>query len=104
HGEASLDLLKMAREELTLNLRTAVSKAIKTNTRTRQNGDVAIEVIPYTVPPGEERFFLVLFQPTASVEPKAGKPKPRAHSGGQVTEVKQLREELASTRESLQAI
>src|SRR5207247_6758014 len=61
HGDASLNLLKMAREGLTPSLRSAVMQAIKQNVRVhqpairvKQNGhfvELAVEVIPYNVPP-----------------------------------------------------
>ena len=47
-GAASLNLLKMAREGLMLDLRTVVSKAIKQNTRIRQPG-VRIKLNGHTV-------------------------------------------------------
>src|SRR5262249_60401994 len=60
HGEASLNLLKMAREGLSVDLRTAISRALKTGTRVvhegpraKQNGEaieVNIEVRPFSTP------------------------------------------------------
>jgi len=119
HGEASLHLLKMAREGLALDLRTAVSKAMKQNTRVRQefahvrqNGgtlQVAIEVIPFNSPPAAEKFFLVLFETAGEVAKAASARKralatPRLPAGAEPAELGRLREELAATRESLQAI
>ncbi len=115
HGEASLNLLKMAREELTMEVRTAVSKAVKNGARTRQTGarvkqngsflDVSIEVIPFAIPPSEKSYYLVLFQPQAAMErPKPTKTKVRTQSGRQESEVKHLREELDGARESMQAV
>jgi two-component system CheB/CheR fusion protein len=117
HGEASLHLLKMAREGLVLDLRTAVIKAIRQNARIRhegiqlkQNGhiiEVNLEVIPFTVPPSDERFFMVAFEQVAPAR-QVGKEKRGAAKDRREpvenTELKRLREELASTRESLQAI
>ncbi len=119
HGEASLHLLKMAREGLALDLRTAVSKAMKQNIRVRQefahvrqNGEtlhVTIEVIPFNSPPAAEKFYLVLFE-TAGEAAKAAPArkralaKPGAPAGAEPAELGRLREELAATRESLQAI
>jgi two-component system, chemotaxis family, CheB/CheR fusion protein len=119
HGEASLSLLKMAREGLILDLRTTVSKAIKQNTRMRQEGlrvkqnghliEFALEVVPFTVPPSAEKFFLVLFDPgPPAPEPGVGKRKAlpglRERTQKEQTEMGRLREELAATHESLQAI
>jgi two-component system, chemotaxis family, CheB/CheR fusion protein len=117
HGEASLHLLKMAREGLGLDLRTAVSKAMKRNARVRQeharvrqNGsalEVALEVIPFTAPPATERYYLVLFEPgpihKAVALPKGAHEKTDISSADR-QELGRLREELAATRESLQTI
>ncbi len=119
HGEASLNLLKMARESLVLDLRTAVTKAVRHNARVRkegvrvkQNGTsflVDLEVIPFTVPPSSERYYLVLFEPAMS--PEGGRPPKKTaekvRQGARVpdnAELGRVREELAATRESLQAI
>jgi len=123
HGEASLHLLRMAREELMLDLRTVVAKAVKQNVRARQEGvrlkqngetiTVDLEAIPFNVPPSSERFYLVLFERAAPAEPaKAARPaKPRAGKkrlppppAAAAGETARLRDELAATRESLQAI
>ncbi|MBU6402526.1 MAG: PAS domain-containing protein, partial [Verrucomicrobia bacterium] len=119
HGEASLNLLKMAREGLVIDLRTVVNKAIKQNTRVRQAGvhvkqnghllEVALEAIPYHVPPSSERFYLVLFQPAGGGTEAASNKghrgdKAQAHRVTENAERTRLREELAATRESLQAI
>ena len=119
HGEASLALLKMAREGLALDLRSAVGKAMKLNARIRhehahvkQNGDlleVTVEVIPFNAPPAAEKYFLVLFEPAAPMaKPLASRKgvaaKGQLRAGGEPAELGRLREELAATRESLQAI
>lgn len=120
HGEASLNLLKMAREGLSLDLRTVVSKAIKQNTRmrqenvrVRQNGDsieCSVEVIPFSPPPATERFYLVIFEPANLAElaepggPKLKTRKVSPAKSKESAELVHLRDELAATRESLQAI
>src|SRR4029077_10365898 len=83
HGEANLNLLKMARESLMLGLRTALSRAPKQNVRScenkipiKQNGrlqQITIEVAPFQVPPSREQFYLVLFTPGVSPEEERGK-------------------------------
>jgi two-component system CheB/CheR fusion protein len=120
HGEATLNLLKMAREGLMPELRAVVAKTIKQNVRVRQEGlrvrqnghfiRCSIEVIPFGVPPGQEKFYLVLFEPVTtfpeeSDSPK-GKPnaKPGSEKSAQRGEIAHLREELSATRESLQTI
>ncbi len=119
HGEASLNLLKMAREGLVVDLRTAITHAFKQNTRVRREHirvkcndhyeGVAIEAAPFQVPPSQERFCLVLFEPEAPPPAEAGRKKERGfrergHLGADIADMGHLREELASTRESLQAI
>jgi two-component system CheB/CheR fusion protein len=119
HGEATLNLLKMAREGLVMALRAALARATKQNARIReervhvkQNGnayEVNVDVIPFLVPPSRERFFLVLFETLAvPLTEAAGKKlrvkKERALKTAETIEILRLREELASTRESLQAV
>jgi two-component system, chemotaxis family, CheB/CheR fusion protein len=119
HGEASFDLLKMAREGLVPDLRTAISKAIKEGgrvrreqVRVRQEGhwlNCSLEVVPFNVPPAVDKFFLVLFDAKiASGDGTAkGKKLPEEKSSsrrGETRELNHLREELAATRDSLQSI
>jgi two-component system CheB/CheR fusion protein len=117
HGEATLNLLKMAREGLMPELRTVVAKTIKQNVRVRQEGlrvrqnghfiECNVEIIPFTVPPGTEKFYLVLFEPAMPLaeEPKKGRPKKTLiQRPTESAELAHLREELSATRESLQTI
>ena len=118
HGEASLNLLKMVREDLILSLRTSVAKAIKQNVRVRQRPirikqdghslHVGIEVIPFGVPPASERFFIVLFHslaaPEALEDMKPHGKKAPGRPAAEAVEVSRLREELTATRESLRSI
>ena len=119
HGEATLNLAKMAREGLAISLRAALARAIKENAqvreeglRVRQNGgmiEVNVDVVPFQVPPSRERFFLVLFETqappvTVRAEKKIRAKKERDRKSAEAAETNRLREELASTRESLQAI
>jgi two-component system CheB/CheR fusion protein len=117
HGEATLNLLKMAREGLMPALRTIMDRTIKENVRARQEGlrvrqnghfvQCAVEIIPFTVPPGQETFYLVLFDaafPVAAeiADRKTEKTIDERHREN--TELAHLREELSATRESLQTI
>jgi two-component system CheB/CheR fusion protein len=119
HGEATLNLLRMAREGLVVGLRAAMSRAVKQNARVReeninvkQNGtmlEVNVDVIPFQVPPARERFFLILFEaatpaPTEAAGKKVRAKKAQALKSAEGAEIGRLREEVASTRESLQAI
>jgi two-component system CheB/CheR fusion protein len=119
-GEASFNLLKMAREGLKLELRTALHRAKKTNVpvrkeglRVRYNGEgrhVSVEIVPLKASPAGERVYLVLFEevtPEAVAEPqemisaeKAKKPTKSLKD----RQMAQLEQELASTRAYLQSI
>jgi two-component system, chemotaxis family, CheB/CheR fusion protein len=117
HGEATLNLFKMAREGLMPELRNVVARTMKQNLRARQEGlrvrqnghfiECSVEVIPFTVPPGWERFYLVLFEPSVPglLEPAKGKAKKSpVQRPSENAELAHLREELGATRESLQTI
>jgi two-component system CheB/CheR fusion protein len=116
HGEASLNLLKMAREGLAMDLRALVNKAIKQNVRIRQknvrvrhndhDSHVNLEALPFQVPPAQERYYLITFESVPQSEPARRPGRKRRHvvSRGEDSEIVKMREELASTRESLQAI
>ncbi|HEX9045801.1 MAG TPA: chemotaxis protein CheB [Verrucomicrobiae bacterium] len=118
HGEASFDVIKMAREGLAMDLRSAISKAIKQDVRVRheharvrQNGhwlDCTIEVIPFSVPPSPDKFYLVLFESKAAIGAELEKKKVPVEKASsrraEERELAHLREELAATRDSLQSI
>jgi two-component system CheB/CheR fusion protein len=131
-GDASLGLLKMAREGLVYDLRTAVHQARKSGAavrkqgvRVRHNGhilEVNIEVVPLQIAL-DKRHFLVLFETEATHDVHApagnsGESRPKG-KGIKTTRVKglgkttgkdgdsrvgQLRQELAASREYLQSI
>lgn len=124
-GEASLNLLKMAREGLLYDLRSALNGARKSGTTTRREGlrvkhngrifDVNIEVIPLVVG-NDHRHFLVLFedvstdpfeQPASrSVKRGPARKAPRRVKGDaeKNERVLRLQQELAASREYLQSI
>ncbi len=119
HGQASLNLLRMAREGLILDLRAAVTKAIKRNVRVlhpavrfSQNGysvEATVEVIPYSVPPFQDKFYLVLFQPKSGVAGAEEEKKPHVHKEraprpAESVELARLNEELDASRGSMQSI
>ncbi len=113
-GTANLNLLQMARQGLSVELRPLIARAAKLNRPTTREGvrvrtdgrtiSADIRVIPFKVPPSEERFFLVFFEQTAA-KVEAAVPKGKA---GQRTaaqrEIAQLREELALTKLSLHGL
>ena len=117
-GEASLDLLKMAREGLLFGLRSAITEARKlslpvrkNNLRVRHNGQVHLvnlEVLPIATPDGHH--FLILFNPAGEEQQKQAKPlKTKRLSSGARRRLardrtRQLEEELAANRDYLQSM
>jgi len=113
-GVASLDLMRMAREELRVPLRRAIDQARATQAPAREPGitlvggekrrAVTLEVIPFAVHSAEQRFFLVLFEDSVpgGVATETSKITPIA-DGDQVAE-SVLRKELVSTRQYLESV
>jgi two-component system CheB/CheR fusion protein len=117
-GSASLNLLKMVRDELTVDLRTAITQCARTHSPVRKEGirikfnghyqDVTIEVVPFknSLP---ERFFLILFRDVTMPpleEGKGGRKRSVTSARQQQAEREavRLRQELNQTKESLQTI
>ncbi len=111
-GEASLNLLKMARQSLAVDLRPLFAKAAlhkipvsKEHVPLRyhsQHLSVNLRVVPIVLASFPEPFFLVIFEqqaPPATAQLKS----PQRHSTPQ-RELATLKEELASTKLSLQCI
>jgi two-component system CheB/CheR fusion protein len=113
-GRATLNLLKMLREELILEVRAAVQKARRTGTAVRREGirltkeahlrEVNIEVHSLAGPSAKDKRFLVLFESVASPaellpESSAGR-KRRPND----REIVRLNKELKRSKEYLQAI
>jgi two-component system CheB/CheR fusion protein len=119
-GVASLDLIKMVREGLLIELRSTLAQAKSQNSAVRKEGlqvrdadgslrPVNIEVVPIRVPFSGERCFLVLFEEAGQPRPgrsPAAPPPPAtpAEKAEQESEVTRLRQELDATREFLQAV
>jgi two-component system CheB/CheR fusion protein len=126
-GEASLNLMKLVKPDLVVELRTLIARATKLDSAARKECvafheggrklEAAIEVIPFRATPSRERFFLVLFKEEGAsatrggaesgrmprtAGPRAAKDA-RSHRDAHV-EVTRLREELSATKDSLQAI
>jgi len=112
-GAASLDLLKMVRKELVVELRTAIHRAKKTGSAIRKdrirvgpedNGrEVSVVVQPLFGRNAQDQHFLVLFEETTlHPEPQRKEPIPRKKPEGQ--EVARMEREIATTREYLQTI
>lgn len=115
-GLASLNVLKMAREGLMLELRSALEEARKTSTRVRRTGlqvktndhyeETSLEVIPILIPPNRQRFFIVLFEPAVQPRPRPPEPAPRplTMEVEAEKEIVRLQQELNSTRDYLQSL
>ncbi len=119
-GRASLNLFKMARESLVLDLRTAIAKARKSGQPVKREGiqmsdqgvphEVALEVIPMRTP-FMDRYYLILFEDTStasglSVSPLTpnGQPAGRVTRGAKDRRIRQLEQELAARSEEMHAI
>ena len=113
-GTASFNLLKMAREGLLAELRTAIHQARKDDASVRREGIsltadgktqlVNLDVIPF-VSPHSARHFIVLFEtaPEEATPSKRGKkkaPKPPVET----KQTTRLKRELEATRDYLQSI
>jgi two-component system, chemotaxis family, CheB/CheR fusion protein len=117
-GVASLNLLKMARESLVLDLRRVLNRAMRQNGRIVQSGvhlrssgqtrELTIEVVPFQLAPGSDRLYLVLFRESAIHELMEPARDARALAQGKPERdnrrTERLRLELSSTRQSLQSI
>jgi len=107
-GTASLNLFKLVREELVLDLRAALHRAKKDKTPARREGiplaqeggfrTVDLEVIPITVRGARRPGFLVL------IEDARGQDEAQPRDAKEREAFANLRHELASTREQLQSI
>ncbi len=119
-GKASLNLLKMAREGLGLELRTAIHKARKSGHSVKKEGVqmtfqgserlVSIEVLPLQSS-ATEHSFLILFedapapvQQPASLAVAGERQTDAQRRGVKDRRIKRLELELAATREEMQAI
>jgi two-component system, chemotaxis family, CheB/CheR fusion protein len=119
-GDASLHLLKMAREGLLFGLRGALNEARRTGTPVRKEGlrlkssdsmiTVNVEVVPLRG--DSERHFLVLFEQAAASSAQGGgrrargkgKGKGARRAGREDTRATLLQQELAASRDYLQSI
>jgi len=119
-GRASLNLFKMARAGLDLELRTAISKARKSGQPIKKEGvqvhdndvphDITVEVIPLKAST-TERYFLILFEEapapsTLAAIPIAsdGQQGSAARRGAKDRRIGEVERELESTREEMRSI
>jgi two-component system CheB/CheR fusion protein len=118
-GVPTMDVLKMAREGMLVDLRRALEEARATNDLVRREGvevktndhftTVNIEVFPVTSPSTSQRHFMVVFEDPspprkpAPPAPPAAKRREKALSGAEA-EIAKLRDELVGTKAYLQSI
>jgi two-component system, chemotaxis family, CheB/CheR fusion protein len=118
-GKASHNLLKMAKEGLKLELRTATHQAKQQELPIKkvglqihegnQNRIVNLEVIPIQARGSDERYFLVLFEDVAPIKTPDLTPvvKNVSHNGKATSEKQEnirLHQELENTKEYLRSI
>ena len=114
-GEPSHNLLKMAREGLFLELRSALNECRQKAATVRRKGvrirgegldrEIDLHVLPVKLPHAGERCFLILFEEIvrrALPPEKAVYTEPLKEADG--SEAALVRQELASTREYLQSV
>jgi two-component system CheB/CheR fusion protein len=118
-GVASYDVLKMARQGLLVDLRAAIQQARKSKSRVRREGvrvkrdggfeEIRLDVVPYSDAGSDVHHYLILFEPVAAPAGVAGRTearprRPAAPARREDRKVERLEQELAATKEYLQAI
>ncbi|PZV19652.1 MAG: histidine kinase [Pseudanabaena sp.] len=113
-GKATLNLLKMVRSSLTIDLRTAIQRAKKENETIRREGllmedrQVDLVVIPFKLVAVDDRFFLILFvsgsSANLSLEAAPLVKSKRIRQTESDREILHLKQELATTKEYLQSV
>jgi len=120
-GQASLDLFKMIKQDLFVDVQRIIhnaekekTPAVKEEVQFKHNGKIKyvdIEAIPIINPVSKESFFLILFKETPSIEAlkekkaKAAQLEPaRAKKEDKDREVVRLTQDLEQTREYLQSV
>ncbi len=115
-GRASLNLLKMLREDLRLEVRTAIQQAKKQDLPVRKENlqiweneqprQININVIPFQARRSQERYFLILFE-DAPITPQLVKTSSEKTTQRKQTankEIARLQQELKLNKEHLQTI
>ncbi|MGQ0644866.1 MAG: CheR family methyltransferase, partial [Elusimicrobiota bacterium] len=113
-GKASLNLMRMVREGLLVDLRAAVEKARKTGLPSRRTGlqvrsqgqfkDVDVEVVPVSSPFHKEHYFLVIFRDAAPPAPSKAPAGPATRRRSESRRIVQLQRELAVTKDYMQKV
>jgi len=111
-GEATLNLLSMARQDLRLEITTALRRARNQKTDVRVEGvrigkdegarlvDISVRMVPE--PPALHGLLLVLFEQRSLPESSGGSKDKTVVSGAAEERVRELEHELAATEEHLQ--
>src|SRR5256714_3549771 len=112
-GPATFNLLQLARPTLIADLRTTIRHAIKTDKATRKerakvklNGrtyEINIQVVPFKIPGSDRSWLLVIFDETTKGTKLEKLPVALGKTATE-RELGELRRELATSKESLQAI
>jgi two-component system CheB/CheR fusion protein len=120
-GSASLNLMKMARPDLLMDLRTMVRRSMAENSRVRQENvpltvndeerAITLQVIPLKKEQIDVRLFLILFEdtgpfrlPAAPIEEETPVIEGEVEVDDKDQHIRELERELTSTREYLQTI
>ena len=117
-GAASLNLLKMVREGLHVELRAALTKAGKQDVTVRKEGlrvktngafkTTNVEVVPLKIPGTRERYFLILFEEARPAAARAAEPRPakpvRLEKTAAERRIVRLEQELAGTKDYMQSV
>ena len=115
-GKATLNALRMIREELQMELRATIHRARKLNAPVRSAAirlehkrgvrEVSLEVVPLAGPGGKGPYFLVLFNELRVEEPAAEQParNKRRGAAGEAAETARLRRELETSREYVRSV
>jgi two-component system, chemotaxis family, CheB/CheR fusion protein len=115
-GSASLNLFKMLHDDLSVNVRAAVSKASRQDQAVshagieiRRNSDVfelTIDVVPFRIEPLDDRFFAIVFRESAAPIPAAQAAGKGSGAGSNRLrqELSRVKLDLMGTKESMQSI
>jgi two-component system, chemotaxis family, CheB/CheR fusion protein len=115
-GRASLNLFKMAREGLDLELRTALSTVRKSGQRVKKEGiqmsdqgmirDITVEIIPLKASETED-YFVILFEEATAPPPRMGADRQHdraTEQGINGRRIQDVEQELESTRQEMRSI
>ena len=112
-GPSSLNLLQMVRPSLAADLRNIIRRSVQTNQPARteralvkhdgRSREINMQVVPFKIPAADTQWLLVIFDETTKGT-KPGKAPRLLGKTAAHREIAELRRELATSKESLQAI